>query len=223
MINIAMDGPVGAGKSTIADEVAKRLGILHLDTGAMYRAAGIAAGKLTPDLNDEAAVSALCENGSILIDVTYEDGVQHTFANGEDVTPFIRTQEAGSAASCISRYAAVRRMLVRRQQQLAAEMSMLIDGRDICTVVLPDAPVKVYLTASAEIRARRRLDQLLAKGEQADFDTVLNEVNARDWQDMHRDVDPLRQAEDAVVVDSSFLTLEQTVQAILDLVNHAAC
>ena len=153
--------------------------------------------------------------------VTYTDGVQHTFVNGRDVTGLIRTQEAGTAASCVSRYPAVRRMLVSAQQALAQTMPMLIDGRDIGTVVLKNAPVKVYLTAAPEARARRRLAQLQEKGEAPDFEAILAEVNARDWQDMHREADPLRCADDAVVVDSSDMTFEQTVEAILTLAKAA--
>ena len=220
MLTIAMDGPVGAGKSTIADKVAARLGILHLDTGAMYRAAGLAVVKAGLDMQDEKAVSAFCEEGKAHVDVKYVDGAQQTFVNGENVTPFIRTQEAGTVASCISRYATVRRMLVRRQQEIAKTQPMLMDGRDIGTVVLKDAPVKIYLTASAEARAQRRLNQLHEKGQDANFEDVLREVNARDYQDMNREVDPLRCADDATVVDSSDLNFEETVQAILRVVEE---
>ena len=221
MLSIAIDGPVGAGKSSIADEVCRRLGILHLDTGAMYRAVGLAVTAAGIDPEDEAAVTALCERGGARVDVRYENGAQVTLVNGRDVTGSIRTQEAGTAASCVSRYPAVRRMLVRRQQELAKEQPMLLDGRDIGTVVLPDAPVKIYLTASAEARAQRRLNQLREKGENPDFDDILREVNARDHQDMTRETDPLRQAEDAVLLDSSDLDFEQTVQAVLRLVEAA--
>lgn len=215
MLNIAIDGPVGAGKSTIADEVASRLGILHLDTGAMYRAVGLAVLQHGIDLQDEEAVTDLCKQSQV--DVRYENGAQVTLLDGRDVTGMIRSQEVGTAASAVSRYAGVRRLLVQRQQELAQTQPMLLDGRDIGTVVLPNAPVKVYLTATPEARAMRRLKQLLEKGETADFAEVLAEVNARDEQDMNRAVDPLRQAEDAIVVDSSNLTFEETVQAILRL------
>ncbi len=218
MLSIAIDGPVGAGKSTIADEVCRRLGILHLDTGAMYRAVGLAVTASGVDPQDEAAVTALCETGGARVDVRYENGAQVTLVNGRDVTGLIRSQEAGTAASAVSRYAAVRRMLVARQRELAREQPMLLDGRDIGTVVLPDASLKIYLTASPEARAMRRLKQLEEKGEHPDFDAILSEVNARDHQDMTRAVDPLRKAADAVEVDSSDLNFEETVQAILRLV-----
>lgn len=219
MLNIAIDGPVGAGKSTIADEVASRLGILHLDTGAMYRAVGLAVLQHGVDLQDEEAVTDLCKQSQV--DVRYENGAQVTLLDGRDVTGMIRSQEVGTAASAVSRYAGVRRLLVQRQQELAQTQPMLLDGRDIGTVVLPNAPVKVYLTATPEARAMRRLKQLLEKGDTADFAEVLAEVNARDEQDMNRAVDPLRQAEDAIVVDSSNLTFEETVQAILRLTEAA--
>ena len=217
-LTIAIDGPVGAGKSTISDEVAQRLGILHLDTGAMYRAVGLCVMRRGMDLQDEDAVSALCEAGGAQVDVRYENGAQRTLLNGEDVTSFIRAQEVGQAASAVSRYAAVRKMLVRRQQEMAKSQSMLLDGRDIGTVVLPHATVKIYLTASAQARAQRRMLQLREKGDETPFEDILREVNARDDQDMHREVDPLRQAEDAVLVDSSNITFEETVEAILSIV-----
>ena len=201
--------------AAIADEVASRLGILHLDTGAMYRAVGLAVLQHGVDLQDEEAITDLCKQSQV--DVRYENGAQVTLLDGRDVTGMIRSQEVGTAASAVSRYAGVRRLLVQRQQELAQTQPMLLDGRDIGTVVLPNAPVKVYLTATPEARAMRRLKQLLEKGETADFAEVLAEVNARDEQDMNRAVDPLRQAEDAIVVDSSNLTFEETVQAILRL------
>ena len=219
-LTIAIDGPVGAGKSTISDEVAKRLGILHLDTGAMYRAVGLRVMNLGIDLRDEKAVSDLCREGKVQVDVKYEDGLQRTLINGQDVTGLIRSQEAGQAASCVSRYPAVRKMLVRRQQELAKNQSMLLDGRDIGTVVLPDATVKIYLTASPESRAMRRMLQLKEKGDDTPFEKILSEVNARDYQDTHRETDPLRQAEDAILLDSSDLTFEETVGAILALVEE---
>ena len=220
MITIAMDGPVGAGKSTIADEVAKRLNILHLDTGAMYRAVGLAVNQAGVDMHDEAAVTALCEAGKAHVDVKYVNGAQQTLVNGEDVTPFIRTQEAGTAASCISRYAAVRRMLVARQREIAATQPMLMDGRDIGTVVLKDAPVKIYLTASAAARAQRRMNQLQAKGENPDVEAILREVNARDYQDMNRENSPLVQATDAFYLDTYNMNLEEVIRAIMNMIDE---
>ena len=217
-LTIAIDGPVGAGKSTISDVVANRLGILHLDTGAMYRAVGLYMLDHDVDPKDQEAVCALCEEGKALVDVRYADGSQQTLLNGQDVSSRIRAQEVGQAASAVSRYPAVRRMLVRRQQEMAKGQSMLLDGRDIGTVVLKDATVKIYLTASPESRARRRMLQLREKGDETPFEAILAEVNARDYQDTHRETDPLRQAEDAVLVDSSDLTFDETVSAILSLV-----
>ena len=219
-LTIAIDGPVGAGKSTISDAVAKRLSVLHLDTGAMYRAVGLCALKNGVDPRDEQGVCRLCEEGKAQVDVSYDHGAQRTLLDGEDVSSMIRTQEAGKAASAVSRYLPVRRMLVHRQQEIARSQSMLLDGRDIGTVVLPDATVKIYLTASPEARATRRMLQLREKGDDTPFEVILAEVNARDWQDMHRELDPLRQAEDAILLDSSDLTFDETVDAILKLVEE---
>ena len=217
-LTIAIDGPVGAGKSTISDVVAQRLGILHLDTGAMYRAVGLYMLENDVDPKDQETVCALCEAGKVLVDVRYADGAQQTLLNGQDVSGRIRAQEVGKAASAVSRYPVVRRMLVRRQQEMAKGQSMLLDGRDIGTVVLKDATVKIYLTASPESRAKRRMLQLKEKGDETPFEAILAEVNARDYQDTHRETDPLRQAEDAVLVDSSDLTFDETVSAILSIV-----
>ena len=217
-LTIAIDGPVGAGKSTISDVVAQRLGILHLDTGAMYRAVGLYMLDSGVDPQDQETVSSLCEEDKVLVDVRYENGSQRTLLNDKDVSGRIRTQEVGQTASCVSRYPTVRRMLVRRQQEMAKEKPTLLDGRDLGTVVLKDATVKIYLTASPESRANRRMLQLREKGDDTPYETILAEVNARDYQDMHRETDPLRKAEDAVLVDSSSLTFDETVDAILAIV-----
>ena len=217
-LNIGIDGPVGAGKSTVADAVAARLGILHLDTGAMYRALGLTALRRGIDVQDEQAIVALCR--SLKYTVSHEADGQHTFVDGEDLTGLIRTQEVGMAASTVSRYAEVRREMVRLQQQLAAETDMLLDGRDICTTVLPNATAKIYLTASAEERARRRYTELQKKGSPETFEQVLEEVKKRDDQDMNRPVEPLRQAEDAVLVDSTNLGFDEVVDAILQIVEE---
>ncbi len=215
-LNIAIDGPVGAGKSSVADAVAQRLGILHLDTGAMYRALGLAALERGLDLQDEQAAVELCQ--SLPVSVTYGEDGQHTFVEGRDVTGLIRTPEVSMAASTVSRYADVRRAMVALQQKLAAETDMLVDGRDICTTVLPGATAKIYLTASAEERAKRRWKEMNEKGMPETYEQVLEDVRRRDEQDMNREVEPLRQAEDAELVDSTHLTFEETVEAILKIV-----
>ncbi|MBR2053614.1 MAG: (d)CMP kinase [Clostridia bacterium] len=219
-LTIAIDGPSGAGKSSVADVVCEKLGILHLDTGAMYRAIGLCALEMGIDPGDETAVSLMCEESKARVDVAYHDGVQATYLNGRDVSSLIRTQEVGGAASTVSRYPAVRTMLVRRQQEMAAAQPMLLDGRDIGTVVLPDATVKIFLTATAEERARRRMLQLQEKGDTTPFETVLAEVNARDLQDTTRSLTPLRQAEDAVLLDATNLTFDETVAAVMALVEE---
>ena len=215
-MNIAIDGPVGAGKSSIADAVAGKLGILHLDTGAMYRALALYALRSGVELTDEAAVSACCSQADIA--VGYADGRQRTLLSGEDVSDLIRTGEVSAAASVVSKWPAVRERMVALQQELARKGNMLIDGRDIGTVVLADSPCKIYLTASAEERARRRYLQNLEKGDNTPFEDVLAALNARDAQDMGRAVSPLRQAEDAVLVDSTDMTREEVVDAIVRIV-----
>ena len=215
-MNIAIDGPVGAGKSSIADQVAQRLNILHLDTGAMYRAFGLYALRSGTDLASEAALSALAED--VDVQVKYENGAQRTLLFGEDVSELIRTGEVSAAASAVSKWPAVRRRMVRAQQEMARTADMLIDGRDIGTVVLRDSPCKIFLTAAAEERARRRYLQQMEKGDTTPYEQVLRELNARDEQDMNRKTDPLRQAEDAVLVDSTNMTQEETVEAIVRIV-----
>ena len=216
VLNIAMDGPVGAGKSSIADAVAKRLGILHLDTGAMYRAIGLTALEKGVPVQDEQAVTALCQ--ALSMTVGHAADGQHTLVDGRDVTGFIRTPEVSMAASTVAKYAGVRAAMVALQRRLAPATPMLVDGRDIGTRVLMNAPVKIFLTASAEERARRRYQEMVNKGMDANFDDVLRDLRARDEQDMHRAVDPLRAAEDAVTVDSTNLTFDEVVEAILRIV-----
>ena len=217
-MNIAMDGPVGAGKSSIADEVAARLGILHLDTGAMYRTFGLYALRSGADLASEDALSSLVEQ--VDVQVEYVNGAQRTLLFGEDVSDLIRTGEVSAAASAVSKWPAVRRRMVRAQQEMAQKADMLIDGRDIGTVVLKDSPCKIFLTAASEERARRRYVQQLAKGDNTPYEQVLRELIARDEQDMNRKTDPLRQAEDAVLVDSTNMTEEETVEAIVKIVEE---
>ena len=212
-LKIASDGPVSAGKSSISDAVAKRLGILHLDTGAMYRALGLAALRADIDTQDEEKVVDLCRK--LKVSVSHEADGQHTFVEGEDVTGMIRTPEVSMAASTVSRYAEVRKEMVRIQQQLAAETDMLVDGRDICTTVLPNATAKIFLTAAQEERARRRYLELKEKGMEEPYEKVLKDLKARDEQDMNRPVEPLRQAPDAELVDSTNLSFDETVEAIV--------
>ena len=215
-LNIAIDGPVGAGKSSISDAVAKRLGILHLDTGAMYRALGYAALQAGIDTADEEKIVNLCRK--LKVAVSHEADGQHTFVQGEDVTGVIRTPEVSMAASTVSRYTDVRKEMVRIQQQLAAETDMLVDGRDICTTVLPNATAKIFLTAAQEERARRRYLEMKEKGMEEPYEKVLKELKERDDQDMNRKVEPLRQAPDAELVDSTSLSFDETVDAIIRIV-----
>ncbi len=214
-LNIALDGPVGAGKSSVADAVANRLGILHLDTGAMYRALGLKALREGADPEDEKGITELCDR--LRLDVRVGAGGQVTLLDGEDVSGLIRTPEVSMAASSVSRYAPVRRRMVARQQELAAAQDMILDGRDLCSTVLPDAPVKIYLTASVEERARRRWLEMREKGMPDTLEDVIAQVRARDDQDMNRPVEPLRQAEDAVLLDSTNLTFDQVVDRIVAL------
>ena len=218
VLNVAMDGPVGAGKSSIAKEVARRLGILHLDTGAMYRAVGLSAIRNGVDLQDEAAVTA--HTREISVAVAHSAEGQRTILGGKDVTGLIRTPEVSMAASTVGKYAGVRREMVAIQQRLAASTPMLVDGRDICVRVLPNAPVKIFLTASAEERARRRWNELQDKPDAPSYEEVLRDLRARDEQDMNREVDPLRPTEDAVIVDTTEMNFEQVVQYILNIVEE---
>jgi len=212
-ITIAIDGPGGAGKSTVADAVAEKLGILHLDTGAMYRAFAFQALSegISPD--DEQELKKLA--GRIEMDIRFENGVQRTIVNGKDVSDLIRTPEISLAASTCSKASAVRRRMVGMQQALAKTRSMILDGRDIGTRVLTGATLKVFLTATPEERAKRRYEQLKQNGQNADYQKVLADVIARDHQDSTREIDPLRPAEDAVIVDNTTFTQEQTVQTVL--------
>lgn len=217
-LSIAIDGPVSAGKSTLSAALARKLGILHLDTGAMYRAVGLYALDHGIDPGDEAALKALIKDGSIAVAVEYANGLQKTLLGGQDVTHRLREERVGAAASAVSRFAAVRRYLVAIQQQLAREQSLLIDGRDIGTVVLPHASVKVFLTATPEARALRRYTQLITAGQQTDYPTVLKELIKRDAQDTGRAVDPLKPADDAVMLDTSSLSFEESLAKLVELV-----
>ena len=215
MYNIAIDGPAGAGKSTIAQIVAKELGFIYVDTGAMYRTLALACFRDGIDTTDEAAVVAKCE--SVEVTLGYEDGVQKVFLNGEDVSEEIRREEIGNLTSSIAVYPGVRKILVALQQDLASKNNVVMDGRDIGTAVLPNADLKIYLTASVETRAKRRYDQLLENGQTGDLKEIEKDIEDRDYRDMNRDVSPLTQAEDAVKVDSSNMTIDEVVSKIISL------
>ncbi len=214
--SIAIDGPAGAGKSTIARAVAKELGYVYIDTGAMYRAVGLYVLKKKIELSDE---KKIVEALSLLdISLSYDDeGVQHVLLNGEDVSSAIRTERVSEAASVVSQYKAVREKLVALQQALAKRTSVVMDGRDIASKVLPDADTKIYLTASVEERARRRARELQEKGEPCNIKAVEKDIEERDYRDMHRAQSPLVRVEDAVLVDSSDLTIDETIDRILDI------
>ncbi len=213
---VAVDGPAGSGKSTVAKEIAKRLGLLYIDTGAMYRTVGYAAQKKGIALEDETAVTAMLSDLDMKI-CPQEDG-QKIYLEGEDVTQKIRTQEAGKGASIVAAYAGVRQELVQLQQKMAQAHSVIMDGRDIATTVLPQAQVKIYLDASAEERAKRRVGELQAQGKQADLEVVKQEILQRDDQDMHRAISPLRCAPDATVVDTTGMDIAAVVETLLQII-----
>lgn len=213
--NIAVDGPAGAGKSTIARAVAKELNIIYVDTGAMYRGMGLYMLRLGIDPEDEQAVIAHCDEADITL--RYEDGVQVVCLNGENVNAYIRTEEVGAVTSRISVLPPVRKRITALQHELAASADCIMDGRDIGTCVLPHADVKIFLTASSAVRARRRYDELTAKGQDCDLTQIQADMEERDYRDMHREVSPLRQAQDAVLVDTSEMTPEQVIERILEL------
>ena len=216
MISVAIDGPSGAGKSTLAKRLAKELGYLYVDTGAMYRSIGLFALRQGVDPKDEAAVTALLPQ--IQIELRYVNGAQRVLLCGEDVSEAIRAEEVGMATSAVSAHPPVRAFLLELQRGMARTHDILMDGRDIGTVILPNASVKIFLTASAEARATRRFRELQEKGVDTDFETVLEDIRRRDYQDSHRATAPLRQAEDAVLVDTSEMDLEESFQALKSLI-----
>lgn len=210
--NIAIDGPAGAGKSTIAKALAEKLGYVYVDTGAMYRAMAYFFLQKGIGKEDEPAITAAVDGADVTI--RYEDGAQQVFLNGENVTGFLRTEEVGNMASQTSVYPSVRKKLVALQQKLAKTTDVIMDGRDIGTCVLPDAQVKIYLTASTQTRAKRRFDELLQKGATPDLKQIEADIKERDYRDMHRECSPLKQAEDALLVDSSELGVDEVVARI---------
>jgi len=213
--NIAIDGPAGAGKSTVAKLVAKELGFVYVDTGAMYRALAVYFLKqgIAPEESDKIAIA--CKNA--VVTIGYEDGAQQVYLNGENVTGQLRTEEVGKMASVSSAIKEVRAQLLELQRELAKTKDVVMDGRDIGTNILPNADVKVYLTASVETRAKRRYLELQEKGISCDFDEIAHDIEERDTRDMNREIAPLKQAEDAVLVDSSDMTIDEVVSAIKSL------
>lgn len=215
-MKIAIDGPAGAGKSSIAKLVAKKLSFVYVDTGAMFRTVAYYFLSQGKDPSDAEMVTEECEKISISIE--YKDGAQHIFLDGTDVSTEIRQEEVGKNASVVAKNQAVRNRLLALQRQMAEKQDVIMDGRDIGTVVLPDAQVKIYLTASASVRAERRYKELVEKGENCNLKKIEEDIIARDEQDMNREIAPLKQAEDAVLVDSSYMTIEEVVDKIIEIV-----
>lgn len=217
--NIAIDGPAGAGKSTIAKRLAKELGYVYVDTGAMYRAMAYYFLKNQVDTNDEEAIAKACPNVNVTI--AYQDGEQQVLLNGKNVNGVIRKEEVGKTASTTSVYPVVRAKLMDLQRELAMKENVIMDGRDIGTVVLPNADVKIFLTASSKVRAKRRYDELTEKGVECDFDEIEKDIIDRDYRDMHRETAPLKQAEDAILLDSSELDIDGVVNRMKEIIKEA--
>ena len=217
MISIAIDGPAGAGKSTIARRLARELGYRYVDTGAIYRTVAYFMDLWGVSPKDVDGVTRYIDELTVGIEYD-EDGAQHMIMNGMDVTEDIRSQDISQKAILISAHAVVREMLLDMQREVAQRFNVIMDGRDIGTVVLPKATVKIFLTASPEVRARRRTDELLAKGQKANFDPVLKEIRQRDYQDTHREIAPLKMARDSIKVDTSDMNLDQAVEAIREII-----
>jgi len=215
---IAIDGPAGAGKSTIAKDLARCLEMTYVDTGAMYRAIAVWVGDNDADPADEAELERLLEG--ITMSVGYEEGVQRVYLGDRDVTDRLRAEETGRIASVVSKYGAVRRKLVELQQQIAAKEPVIMDGRDIGTKVLPDAVLKIFMTASPDVRAKRRFDELMEKGIECDYDDILEDIKKRDHADETRTISPLKPADDAVILDTSDMTQDEVVEKIEKLYNE---
>lgn len=214
-MNIAIDGPAGAGKSTIAKKLAKKLGFIYVDTGAMYRAMAYYFLSNEIAVENQEAIAAVCPD--VAVTISYEEGEQQVILNGENVNSKIRTEEVGNMASATSIYPVVREKLVELQRQLAATADVIMDGRDIGTCVLPDAQVKIYLTASSATRAKRRYEELTLKGNKCNLAEIEKDIIERDYRDMHRETSPLMQAEDAVLVDSSQMSIDEVVETIYNI------
>lgn len=217
MASIAIDGPAGAGKSTIAKLLAKKMNYIYVDTGAMYRAIAYYLVNNNIDIENSTELEKAC--GSITVEIKYENDNQQVYLNGENVTPYLRTEETGNMASKSSAKAPVRNALLELQRDMAKEYDVVMDGRDIGTNVLPNAEVKIYLTASSKERATRRYKELVAKGENADLDKIEADIIERDKRDMERDIAPLKQADDAMLIDSSNMSIDEVVESIIDIAN----
>ena len=215
MINVAIDGPAGAGKSTIAKAAAKELGFIYVDTGALYRAVAYNAVK-TGAIDEEQKIINMLD--STKVELKYVNGVQAVYLNGEDVSAFIRTPEISMGASKVSAIPQVRAFLLNLQREIASTNNVIMDGRDIATVVLPNADVKIFLFASPECRAERRYKELIEKGESVSFDDVLKDVNQRDYQDSHREIAPLKPSDDSIMADTSELTLQESIDLIVNTI-----
>ncbi len=215
MKQIALDGPAGAGKSTIAKAISEQLGFMYVDTGAMYRTIALYCINKNANLEDEELISKLCKEAPIKI--TYENGSQHMYLEGVDVSGDIRTEQISKASSDISRFGAVRERLVAMQRQLGEEYNVIMDGRDIGTVVLPNATLKIFLTASSEVRALRRYNEYIEKGQEANLEALKIDIEQRDYNDSHRAIAPLKKADDAFELDTSNMSIEEVVKAVLDL------
>ena len=214
--SVAIDGPAGAGKSTIAKKIAKEMSFIYVDTGAMYRAMALFLIRNNVSAKEQDKIEEICKEAKITIE--YRDGEQVVLLDGENVNGLIRTEEVGNMASASSVNGEVRKKLVALQQELAKSAEVIMDGRDIGTCVLPEANVKVYLTADSKVRAKRRFDELTAKGETCDIDQIEADIIERDYRDMNREISPLRQAKDAILVDTSAMNIEEVVETILDLI-----
>jgi len=213
ILNIALDGPSGSGKSTVAKALSQKLNILYLDTGAMYRAVGVKAHSLGIDSFDEEGVKTFIDD--IDLEIKYVDGAQRTYLDGQDVSEKIREPHVSMLASNVSSLKCVRLKMVDMQRKIAKNMSCVLDGRDIGSYVLPDAENKFYVTADSKVRTERRYKELKAKGFDVDFDALHDEIKQRDYNDSHRDFSPLRQAEDAILVDTSNMTIDEVINTIL--------
>lgn len=216
--SVAIDGPAGAGKSTIAKLLAAKMNYIYVDTGAMYRAMAVYFSQNNVNPSDEDAINEAVKNVDITI--CYEDGVQQVILNGENVTSILRTEQTGKMASMTSKYAAVRTKLVDLQRKLADTSNVIMDGRDIGTTVLPNAFAKIFLTASSDARAQRRFKELTEKGEECNVDDIKADIEQRDYEDSHRAISPLKQADDAVLLDTSDMSIEQVVEAMVKIIDE---